>query len=373
MEGNQEFKSRINRILVGMQEAKLDGLLIYSTAWRKDNVRYVSNFSFLGPYATVVVDRNGEASLLLSARSDVERARQRSWIDDVEAVPGVVSGVARRLGKLGNGGRVGVAGLELASAGLIEGLRQRLHGVELVSASKLYNQVRMVKSPAEVASIRKAGALADAGFRAFLDNIVAGKKEYELIADVDRVVKAAGAEDNFMLMASGGAEVRAMSPARNKSIERGEMLRTEVTPLYEGYWAQICRTVVFGEPSAERRRSFDIFYRAQEAALSAMRPGMTAHDVARLQNEVFAAEGFGEYVSNKYTRTRGHGHGMHFDEPPSIEEGEETVLQPGMVIIVHPNTFLPLAGYMVLGDPVLVTETGCERLIATERKLFCVE
>jgi len=373
MEGNEEFKSRIKRILRSMQDARLDGLVVYSTAWRKDNVRYASNFSFLGPYAMVAIDRNGEASLLLSTKSDVERAQQSAWVHDVEAGADVVSGAVRRLGKLGEGARVGVAGLELASVGIIEGIRERLPGVEVVSATKMYDGVRMVKSHAEVASIRKAGVLADVGFKAFLDNIVAGKKEYELIADVDRVVKAAGAEDNFMLMASGGAEVRAMSPARNKSIERGEMLRTEVTPLYEGYWAQICRTVVFGEPSVEQRRSFDIFFRAQEAALGSLKAGMTAHDVARLQNEVFESEGFGEYVTNKYTRTRGHGHGMHFDEPPSIEEGEKTVLQPGMVIIVHPNTFLPLAGYMVLGDPVLVTETGCERLIATERKLFCVE
>ncbi len=53
------------------------------------------------------------------------------------------------------------------------------------------------------------------------------------------MLKADGTEDNFMLIASGGDEVRGMTPARNRSIERGQMLRTEVTPCYDGYYMQV--------------------------------------------------------------------------------------------------------------------------------------
>lgn len=94
--------------------------------------------------------------------------------------------------------------------------------------------------------------------------------------------------------------------------------------------------------------------------------------MARAENDVFRRHGYGEYCTSRYTRVRGHGHGLHPDETPSIVEGDRTVLEEGSVVIVHPNTYTPLAGYHVLGDPVVVTAGGFEPLLATERKLFQV-
>jgi Xaa-Pro aminopeptidase len=136
-----------------------------------------------------------------------------------------------------------------------------------------------------------------------------------------------------------------------------------------GYWLQICRSAVVGAPSAGQRKSFDLFNEAVEAGIAAVHPGVTADDVARAQNDVFRKVGFGEYCTSQYTRVRGHGHGLHLDETPIIE-GNETVLPENAVFIIHPNTYTPLAGYHVLGDPVRVTADGCEVLIETERKLF---
>ena len=82
----------------------------------------------------------------------------------------------------------------------------------------------------------------------------------------------------------------------------------------------------------------------------------------------FRSHGLGEYCTSEYTRVRGHGHGLHLDEFPVVE-GSETVLEPGVVLIVHPNTFTPLAGYHVLGDPVVVTEDGHAPLLRSGREL----
>jgi Xaa-Pro aminopeptidase len=103
--------------------------------------------------------------------------------------------------------------------------------------------------------------------------------------------------------------------------------------------------------------------------MAAVRPGVTAHDIAKAQNDVFRARGYGEYCTSQYTRVRGHGHGLHLDETPIIEDNE-TVLPENAVFIIHPNTYTPIAGYHVLGDPVRVTPDGAEVLIGTERRLF---
>ena len=104
-----------------------------------------------------------------------------------------------------------------------------------------------------------------------------------------------------------------------------------------------------------------------------MRPGVNISEVARAENDVFREAGFGEYTGPRYTRVRGHGLGRFVDEKPQILEDVDSVVQEGMVLIAHPNTFLPTVGYMVFGDALVVTANGCESLSTTEKKLFHTE
>jgi Xaa-Pro aminopeptidase len=99
---------------------------------------------------------------------------------------------------------------------------------------------------------------------------------------------------------------------------------------------------------------------------------VTAADIARAENEIFRRHGLGEYITEKYTRVRGHGLGLFVDTKPHILENVTTTIEAGMTMIVHPNTYHPEVGYMVLGDAVIVTETGADVLTRTPRELFSV-
>jgi Xaa-Pro aminopeptidase len=194
--------------------------------------------------------------------------------------------------------------------------------------------------------------------------------EYELVAEVEGFLKSNGAEDNFMLIASGGTEVTGMKPPTERRFQIGDQVTTELTPCINGYYAQICRTLVLGEPSSDQRRAFGIFFEARKAAEDLLKPGVDIADVARVQNDVFRKYGYGEYTGPKYTRVRGHNLGLHPDETPYVLEDVHYTVKEGMVIIAHPNTYLPLSGYMVFGDTLLVTSNGCTPLNQAERKLF---
>jgi Xaa-Pro dipeptidase len=194
--------------------------------------------------------------------------------------------------------------------------------------------------------------------------------EYELVAEVEAFLKSNGAEDNFMLIASGGTEVVGMKPPTERKLQPGDSVTTELTPQIDGYWAQICRTLVIGEPSAKQLEAFAIFAEARQAAEDLLKPGVNIADVARVQNDVFRKFGYGEYTGPKYTRVRGHNLGLHPDENPYVLEDVNYIVKEGMVVIAHPNTYLPLSGYMVFGDTLLVTANGCTSLNTTERKLF---
>jgi Xaa-Pro aminopeptidase len=237
-------------------------------------------------------------------------------------------------------------------------------------ATALVDRLLMDKLEAEIARVRRAARLADDGYAVFRAAARAGRPDYELIAEVEAFFRANGAEDNFQIIGVGGTEVRGMAPPSGKRLKEGDLVTTELTPCVDGYHAQICRTLVVGAPSAAQTAAFAVFREALEAGLAAVRPGATAADIARAENDVFRCHGLGEYVSSEYTRVRGHGLGLFPDSKPPILENVATRIDAGMTLIVHPNTYHPAVGYIVLGDSLLVSDGGCEVLTTTPRALF---
>jgi Xaa-Pro aminopeptidase len=367
-----ERSLRLSRVRAAMAAAGLDALLAFAPAWRRENVRYFTDVPIAGTASFALLtaaEADGGGSAFSTRRSDLDAIVNRGWVTD--AHPLSVHAPAALLERLraARPARLGIAHYELLPGLLMTQLGQALPRTEIVSATGLMDDIRLVKSDWEVARMRQAASVVDAGWNAFVDVLRPGLPEHGIVAAVEAAIKGLDAEDNFMLIASGGDEVRGMTAPSPRVLCAGDMVRTELTPQVNGYWLQICRSAVVGRASDAQRRSFDLFNEAVEAGIAAVRPGVTAHEVARAQNDVFRARGLGEYCTSQYTRVRGHGHGLHIDETPIIE-GNETELPENAVFIIHPNTYTPIAGYHVLGDPVRVTRDGAEVLISTERKLF---
>jgi Xaa-Pro dipeptidase len=351
-------RQRLQQLTDLLKEHGWDVLVLYGHTWRKDFFRCLINANFSGPHAAAVLDQSGEIRILVADPWDAE------LISASGLYASAYSDLGRDLSRLVSG-KVAIAGLEMMERRFVP----TANGVP-ESATFTVEEIRRVKTPEEIAAIQKAADLADRGYQRFVETAQRGMAEYELVAEVEAFLKAHGAEDNFQLIASGGTEVTGMKPPTDRRFREGDSITTELTPQVDGYWAQICRTLVIGEPSAGQRESFAIFSEAQKAAEGFLRPGVNIADVARVQNDVFRKYGYGEYTGPKYTRVRGHGLGLHCDENPWILEDVNYTVKQGMVLIAHPNTYLPLAGYMVFGDSLLVTANGCAPLNRTERKLF---
>ncbi len=348
-------QDRLSQLTALMHERRWDLLLLYGHTWRKDFFRCLLNVNFSGPHALAAIDRSGEMQAVLSDPWDAELIRDCAASADF--IEGIKQLASRR-------GTVAIAGMEMMEARFVSAFSSP------VSATFEVEEARRVKTAREMELMRQAADLADRGYQHFADVIEAGMAEYELVAEVEGFLKSSGAEDNFMLIASGGTEVTGMKPPTERRFQLGDSVTTELTPQVDGYWAQICRTLVLGEPNAKQRESFAIFFEAQQAAVDFLMPWVDISDVARVQNDVFRKYGYGEYTGPKYTRVRGHGLGLHCDENPYVLEDVNYVVKEGMTLIAHPNTYLPLSGYMVFGDSLVVTAGGCEPLNRTERKLF---
>jgi Xaa-Pro dipeptidase len=349
---------RYRRVRAAMEVAGLDGLLAYGPRHRRENVRYLTGARLRSPVTFAYLPLEGAPIAFVDSGSDVDAVWAAGYVEDVRPLfelPSIASG------------RLGVTNAALLPAASL----RALEGADLTAATKLMERVRMVKSRWEIERLRRCAAMCDAAWATLLANLHPGVAEYELRAKVEASLHEAGAEDNLMLVASGGDEVHRMSTPSGRRVHAGDMVRAELTPQVDGYWAQMCRSAVVGSPTPGQRDSFALFDEATAAGLDAIHSGVTVHEVAKAQNDVLRKHGFGAYLSMRRAPSRGHGSGLSRNEV-AIVENSATVLEENAVVIVHPNAFTPLAGFHVLSDAVVVGRTGPEPLLRTPRALDCV-
>ena len=358
-------QERRERLLVEMRREGLEAIVVYGTSWQEAYLRYVSDFGILEADGIAILTADGRCRLFVENAAEAERAQVEAGGVDTRLVRNLAQAVGRELEAVSNQ-RIIAAPRTLLPAWLTASERS----FRLEDGTGLLDRLLMEKAPNEIAVMRRAVALADEGYEFFRSVARPGRKQYEVVADVEAFLRRKGSPDNFMIIGSGNADVRGMAPPSERTLKPGDLVTTELTPAIEGYLAQICRTLVLGKANPVQKQAFAIWHEAMEAGIAAVKPGVTAADVARAENDVFRRHGLGEYTTSEYTRVRGHGLGLSTDIKPSLLEDVDIVLRPGMTIIVHPNTYHPEAGYMVLGDVVVVTENGCERLTRTPAQLF---
>jgi len=352
------------RLRTAMQSAGFDALVTYGNAWHAEYLRYVTDFTILEGHGVAVLGADDSCLLYLDSATDVERARAETERLDIRFSTHVASDVAAAL-ESRRGQSVAAAPRARIPFGLVAA-----SPVDLADATPLLETCFLHKLPAEVDRVRTAARFADEAYVAFCAAARAGRKQFELAAEVESWLRAHGVADNFMLLGSGGTDIRSVAPPSSRELATGDLVITELTPAVEGYFAQLCRTLVIGPASDAQKRAYDIYIEALEAGIAAVAPGALASDVARAENDVFRKYGLGEYITSAYTRVRGHGIGLFPDAAPHILEDVDTELRPGMTFVVHPNTYNPDVGYMMLGDSVTVTETGVDVLTKTPRVLF---
>jgi len=347
-----------------MTAAGIDVLVAYGNAWQGDYLMYVSDFAILEGHGLAVFTPDGSCRLYLDSATEIDRATGETAGIEVRFSQQIGRDVAADLGTRGKV-RVAAAPLSFVPFALIEQAPLPIEdGTALLDACLMY------KLPAEVDRVRKAAQIADEAFVIFRRATQEGRKQFEVVAETESWLREAGVADNFMLIGSGGTDIYSVTPPSNRRLAKGDNVITELTPAVEGYFAQICRTVVVGDAGDAQKRAYDIYIEALEAGIAAVKPGALASDVARAENDVFRKYDMGEYVTSAYTRVRGHGLGLFADSKPHILEDVDIELKPGMTFVVHPNTYNPNVGYMMLGDSLAVTETGHEVFTKTARVLF---
>lgn len=348
-----------------------DGLIAVSNGlnnFLESNAVYVlSGVRPMGESA-VVVDRDGHSTLIATPSWDAERAAALSWTDHTVATDDLPGALASAVGTH----RIAVPrslsiGLSLLGSGLVARIEAAL-GALPQAADELVRDLARIRTADELKAAEHATWIAERGYKRLLECARPGRREYELAAELYCFTKSLGAEDNFLLMSASQHNL-AVRAAGERILDIGDIILSEITPCYRGQFAQICRTTVIGEPRPVVRDKYAILQDAMQAGLEAGRAGTTVADVTRAINAVIVKAGYEDYCRPPYMRVRGHGLGITSDRPGDIVDGNERVLEAGMVFVMHPNQYLPESGYLMCGEPVVVTDQGCRALSAQRAQL----
>ena len=365
------FDERLAAIRASMIEHKLEALVaIHDGAHfieTPNPVFVLSGFKSLGPTA-FVLPRDGEASLIVTPAWDAERAtdccpklRVVAADDVVDALEGTCSRHLSRSGK------IGLAGLAATRWDIAGRLAQMLPQVS--AADDIVFDAAAAKTVEEIAHAREATRIAELGYARLIEIARPGMSEDELAAELRWYTKTLGAEDNFLLLCAGPRNA-AVAPSNGRVMQHGDILVAEITPSYRGQLAQICRTATLGPADAELKHKYGLLVHAMDAGIAAARPGVPMASVCGAINMVLETEGYGEYCHPPHIRRRGHGLGFGSIRPGDVSLDNDTLLAEGMVFMIHPNQHLPETGYLLCGEPVLLTARGAEPLTKQRSALF---
>ena len=162
-------------------------------------------------------------------------------------------------------------------------------------------------------------------------------------------------------------------PSSERVIEAGDLLLCELSPSVKGQFTQICRTVSIGAPQHAIREKYPLLVAAMKEGIARVGPGVRLGDVCAAIDDFLSQAGYAEFSRPPFIRRRGHGLGCGSTAPGDVSVDNDTILEPGMLFMVHPNQFLPETGYMMCGEPVLVRDNGCEVLTRDIAALASVE
>jgi Xaa-Pro dipeptidase len=366
--------ARTKKALELIEQKGIEGLIVYSggtcSILTPSYLHYFAGYRPLGPRNAAILTRAGKATLLVEPAWDRDRVAKRSWISDVRGTSSFVADLVTLACEHGLKGRVGVAGVREMQEGVYGTLSQVL---TLESADALIEEIAREKTPKELETVRRASRIAHVGFLTFFEQARPGMREFELVAEMEYGMRRAGADDIFILLSTGKHNYE-MHEGTDRRLEPGDILIGEITPVCDGQFIQLCRTVVLGEPNPLLIEKYDLLLRALREALRPMKAGAPASAMSREMNRVLSDAGYGKYCYPPFMRARGHGFGVGSLAPGgAVDDDTRTTFELNQVVVVHPNQYLPETGYLACGETVLITATGVERLAETETKLYSKE
>ena len=348
-----------------MARRDLEALVIYGDNYSFADLCYLTNYFPKVRGGIALVPREGAISVLLNIGSrDVPFAKTLTWVEDVRASNQVGTDGAKLLQE---------KGFEKAKVGLIdsgrgfplpqlEEMKAAVPHVRWENCEAMLQPLRLMKGVEELTAMREAGRV----LREICEEVTAvvrrGRKEFEIVADIDRLARDKGAEDIRIL----AGEKRLNPPSFKQAATLGEHWAVYLAVQHERYWAEAGRTFILSDDS----KAAEAYHRAQEI-VAAMTGELKSGGALAAIDET-ARRQLGEFYAHASMYGLANGIGLNQWEAPFLNENDArevgtsstgaTTLNEGMTLALR--VALQAENKMILyGDSFEVTQGGAKSLV----------
>ena len=365
-----EFEHRAQKAQRVMNEEKLDAILLTT----EPNVRYFSGFltqfwqSPTRPWF-LIVPREGE---LIAVIPEIGRAGMEStWVNDIRTwgspcpeddgitlLAQALSEVTVCFGRIGM--TLGQESHLRMPANNFKQMTEKISPTEIVDVALHLHSLKKIKSEAEIQKIEHICQITSGAFENLPSQIRIGETQRQICLKLRQDILKRGGDNSPYLIAgsgSGGYDNIIMGPTESV-LENGHVLIIDTGSTFDGYFCDFDRNFAFGNLPEEARRAYETVYRATDVGIESARPGKTTTDVWQAMWSVLEKGGA---LGNSVGRM-GHGLGMELTEWPSVMPGDDTLLEPGMVLTIEPGMSFAPGKEMVHEENILITEEGARIL-----------
>jgi Xaa-Pro aminopeptidase len=377
----EEFVARIRRIQQAMKRQNLSALMVYGDEYRKENLRYVTNFWPIFERGGCFIPLRGEP-IYAGAPEGEKYAREMCVWGDVRnikefaavTVPEEIdyplakfSSLKDILGQVLRGGkRLGLVGRFDMSAPLTDRVQQAVPGLEIVDAAPILQRLRLRKSPAEIACLREAGRITCIGYERLMAVAHPGVTELEVAGAAEGAARAAGAEAIiFMVFGSGPRADTIIGRPTNRIIRNGDMVMASMAVQYEGYVTTAEFPFVAGRATSGQKRFLAALFEAANAQLRHLRHGADAGAMVRAVRDVFRKRRLASY--DVYPPM--HGIGLAEAESPYPDEKAHYRFEEGMCVNSDISLFGHPHGSNRIEEGFVIRRSGPESLTPLIRQL----
>ena len=376
-----EFSGRIAKIQHALRARGLRALLVWGDEYRRENLRYVSNFWPIFERAACFIPAEGAPLVAAAPEGEQYLKEQCVWPESRNVKEFACVSVPEEIDypnatftplkeivaqALDGGTRLGLVGMFDIPAPIYARIQQSVPGLEIVDAADILQELRLVKTEAEIACLKEAGRLADLAYQQLIRQAVPGNTELMAAGAAEGAARQAGAEAIvFTVFGSGPRADTVIGRPVNRVIQDGDMVMAALAVQYEGYIATVEYPFVAGTPTDGQKWFLDALFEAANVQYGYLKDGVVAGEMVRAVHAVFRKHGLQAY--DLYPPM--HGIGLAEAESPYPDEQQTYLMRAGMCVNSDISLFGHPHGSNRIEEGFVIRPDGPESLTPYVRQL----
>ncbi len=359
MISEKEYLRRYAGIREYMQKDGLESLLVCGLAadFHRGNIRYITGS---GRGSQCIFPLEGKPVLITGINQSISPKLPRNAgafnLLDFKETDNPGEMINRELSRFNRRGKIGLIGMDCLTPKSYLQIKEK-YGDRLLDLPEYLKPLREIKSPEEIEMTRAAAAVADKVYLRLREIIRPGMGEYEIYGEVKKVIYENGCEYSFDLIDAAGCTMNMSFHPTPDKLEKNGTLFMEISPAYDGYYAQLPVTLPVTVFPSHIKEMFMAWAETDAAVRPLLRPGTRISDIYKVLIDGIEKHGFVAPLRP------GHSLGLDILDFWSIDETNTSTLKKDMVIAVHPPCMTRLWGDAVgEGYTYLITEAGFEKL-----------